>query len=408
MKKLLITGFFLAAVFTACQQQQGDRQEIASGHAPEHAAVKQQYTCPMHPQVIKDHPGDCPICGMTLVPVAHNETKAHSLKFSPAQLELANITMMTVGKGYSGQSQLINGRLAANTTQNEVISARAAGRIEKLFVKQTGIRINQGQPLYELYSEELLTLENEFLLAWDQYKAMGNENERFGSFLESAGKKLALYGLKPAQIRQLKKTHQVHARITMYATAGGIVTAIKATEGQYVAEGTALYSLEGLDQLWVEGELYPEEAGKVKMGQQIKVLLPGSEDQPLTAKVSFINPELQAGTQLSVIRATIQNPGLKLQPGMQVQIAMPSTGQQALVVPLNALVRDAKGSMVFVQTAKNTFEPRMVKTGIENERTIEIVNGLSAGETIAATGAYLIYSELVLKQGGNAMAGMQK
>jgi Cu(I)/Ag(I) efflux system membrane fusion protein len=194
----------------------------------------------------------------------------------------------------------------------------------------------------------------------------------------------------------------------MYATTGGVVTEIKATEGQYVAEGAALYSLEGLNELWVEGELYPQEAGNVKVGQQIKVLLPGMEERPLTTKVSFINPELQAGTQLSVIRATIQNPGLNLQPGMQVQITMPSAGQQALVVPLNALVRDAKGSMVFVQTAKNTFEPRMVKTGIENERTIEIVNGLSAGETIAATGAYLIYSELVLKQGGNAMAGMQK
>lgn len=406
MKNLIYIGIVLTAILAGCTGKKEEVKEavVHHGHHDHPETGKKQYTCPMHPNIVEDHPGDCPVCGMELIEVQHHE--GNVLKFSTAQMELGNITTMTVGSGDSGQGRVINGRVAVDEQQSQVVSARSAGRIDKLMFKQTGVRISKGQAVYELYSEELLTLEKEYLLAVDQYQALGKDNDRFASFLKAAENKLLLYGLNASQIAALKRSHKVNAEITIYAPFSGVITEIKVNEGQYVAEGSPVFTLQNLDQLWAEGEIYPEEAARIKVGQSVSVLTAGQQGA-VTAKISFIKPEYEPGTQFTIIRANIQNAGSALQPGMQVQMVLPSVGKVGLTVPLRGIVRDAKGSMVFVKTGKNTFEPRMVKTGNENARMIEITEGLMAGEVIAGTGAYLIYSDMMLKQGGMAMGGMK-
>ena len=207
-------------------------------------------------------------------------TISNDLMLSESQIRLANITTQRVTRKPVGETTVISGSLTVNKQRSMVISSRAAGRIEKLFVKETGRPIRKGEPLYQLYSESLLTLQQEYLLAKDQYQALGKTEKRYKSFLDAAEKKLLLYGLTDHQIGQLNRD-SMRPYVTFNSPSTGIVTEIQAAEGQYIEEGTALYNMEDVTSLWVEAELYPNEASVVKFGDKIKVTLSGFESSPL-------------------------------------------------------------------------------------------------------------------------------
>src|SRR5687768_4668376 len=188
------------------------------------------YTCPMHPQVVQDKPGKCPICGMDLVTLAR-PAGTDGLMLTDSQMKLANITIEQVSKRPVGQTVVINGQLKVNEQKTEVISSRAAGRIEKLAIRETGQNVKHGQPLYVLYSEELLTLQREYLLAKEQYELLGKSEKRYKSFLDAAERKLLLYGLTKSQINQLNK-NSLQPRVTFLAPASGVITEINASRSE--------------------------------------------------------------------------------------------------------------------------------------------------------------------------------
>ena len=247
----------------------------------------------------------------------------NDLMLNDTQMALANITTQTVSERAIGQTTTLNGRLAVNEDLTEVISSRVAGRVEKLWVKETGMIVRKGEPLYELFSEQLLTLQQEYLLAKEQYESLGKNEPRYESFLKAAERKLLLYGLSEKQIQDLARSKSIQQRITFLAPAGGVVTEINAAEGQYLAEGSTLFRLENIRNLWIESELYPHETSLVKVGDRIKVLIAGFESTPVEATVSFLSPEYRANTQITVMRALIQNQELKFTPGMQGQVILP-------------------------------------------------------------------------------------
>lgn len=364
-----------------------------------------QYTCPMHPQILQEKPGTCPICGMDLVKINPSDSPGAGLMLSDSQMKLANITTQKAGRRPIGQTITVNGRLAVNEQNSEVISSRAEGRIEKLYIKETGQALRAGQPLYILYSETLLTLQHEYLLAKEQYETLGKTGTRYRSFLDAARKKLLLYGLTKSQIDQLTDRTALRPSITFLAPSHGVVTEINATEGQYVSEGSLLYKIEDISRLWVEAELYPGETSLVKTGDQIVVSVNGNQNKMVGAKVIFLSPEYRANTQITVLRATLDNPENEYKPGQQAQIHLTHSTKEAIAIPSDAVIRDGNGTHVYVQTGNNTFQPRMVKTGIENFNLVEITEGLNEGDTVAVTGAYLLYSELILKKGTDPMAG---
>lgn len=402
MKNLL---FYLSVLSAALMGCSGGKSEEHSGHNQEQTGNATKYTCPMHPQVIQDSPGTCPTCGMDLVKVTQSQGGTNDLMLTDSQLKLANITTQKVSMKAVGQTLVINARLAMNEELTEVISSRSAGRIEKLFIKETGRTVRAGEPLYELYSETLLTLQREYLLAREQFETLGKSEPRYESFLKASERKLLLYGLTKEQVEALAQSKTVQPRTTFIAPAGGIVSGISANEGQYVQEGTLLFQIENISQLWLEAELYPKESTLVRKGDKIIARINGFESSPIEATVIFLSPEYRANSQITIIRAVVRNPEFKFQPGMRAQVLFTHSERQAVAVPIDAVIRDGKGTHVYVETGMNTFQPRMVKTGLEDFEQIEITEGLHEGERIAVTGAYLLYSEIILKKGTDPMAG---
>ncbi|WP_439883291.1 efflux RND transporter periplasmic adaptor subunit [Pontibacter sp. MBLB2868] len=399
MKRYLnILLLLLVVAFSSCSEQ-------AHEHEGKEAAQKTTYTCPMHPQIVQNEPGTCPICGMDLVPVSQSGTDKGELMLSESQIALGNIKTKRVKFGDVNSNTILTGKLVLDETQTDVISSRAQGRVEKLYIKETGQTVQKGQPLYELYSEELLTLQREYLLALKQNQELGKENPRFASFLEAAKQKLLLFGLTEGQIRNLAKNGGLDARVTFVAPTSGVITDVAAAEGQYVAEGSVLYRIGKLGKIWVEAELYPQELNNVQAGDEVLVSVQGFTEDAVPAKVTFISPEYRQGSQVAILRAELPNKDDQYLPGMQANVTLPGKNGSELVLPNDAVIRDESGSHVWVQTCKNTFQARMVKIGDESTENVAILSGIRENDQVVTSGAYLLYSEFVLKKGADPMAG---
>ncbi len=367
------------------------------------AVTEQTYTCSMHPQIIQHKPGTCPICGMDLVAFDKNNTD-ESLSLNASQRALANITVMELGEtGFSDFTRL-NARLAVNPEKTARISSRVPGRIETLSVKESGVKVQKGQPLYRIYSEQLSALQQEYLMLQEQSRSFP-DNNNFQQLATAAKQKLTLYGQTEKQIKDLLSNGREDPYITYFAPETGIVATIAVTEGQYVEEGSLLMELETYHNLWVEADVYPSYLNRVSVGKQVKVIVAGYEDEPQPMTIRFITPALQPGSQLLQVRGSIENPGQQWQPGLRATVLLPAaTEGMRLSLPVDAVIRDGHGAHVWVESGDHKYEPRQITTGTETFDQVEITGGLEEGEKVVVTGAYLLYSEFILKKGKNPMA----
>jgi len=393
---------FLLSMFLllGCAEEQGKTSAST-------AAATKTYTCPMHPQVLQDKQGTCPVCGMDLV-LFEKSAAVEGLQLNERQRALANISTMAIETDAETSARQLNGRLVANPEQTTFITSRVAGRIDRLYVRQTGEQVSKGQPLYQIYSEDLVTLQQEFLLSTEQ-AAQFPEDKTFAQLLRAARQKLILYGQSAGQIRLLQQKRKANPNITIFAAESGTVAELSVTEGQYVAEGSPLLKLESYKSLWVEADIYASELGNIKAGQQLRVQIPGWEDQPQRVNVSFINPALQSGSQLLQIRAEMPNPGGIWQPGLQAKVFVESkTDAKSLVLPADAVLKNAAGAHVWLERKQGYYEPRVVQAGAERAQGVEIISGLNPGDRVVVSGAYLLYSEYVLKKGKDPMTTAKK
>lgn len=372
------------------------------GKAEKHTQTKsgQKFTCPMHPQIKNDGPGTCPVCFMDLVPVSGGGDEL-SLKLSDSQVQLGDIRTMSLKAGAFTASKILNGRLLADPEASTIVPSRYPGRVEQLYVKQTGLSVTAGQPILKIYSEELQVLQQDYLLQMQQAAAFPKE-KIFGDMLKASANKLALYGYSSREISALAKSAVTSPYITVRTGVSGVINTINVSEGQYIAEGDPLLTLENYSRLWVEADVYPQELNSVKEGMLLKVQINGS-GAPVSMRLDFVSPQLEPGSQVLRIRGGIKNAG-NWQPGMLATVELPglSAGQQ-ISVPLNAVVRDERGAHVWIKTGKNTFSPRKVDVGDESAEKIVITAGLENVSDIVISGAYLLTSEFVLKRGSSAM-----
>lgn len=367
------------------------------------------YTCSMHPQVIQNKPGNCPICGMQLIQV-NNSTAANGdeIKLSAEQIELGNIHADTISKSSIGDRLVLTATLNFDQMKATSVSSRVMGRVERLYYKNLGDFVKKGVPLFDLYSEELNNAKQEFLLALDKRKAFTSETViDFDQLIQSARNKLLLWGLSEQQINELAKSKKATPVTTFYSSASGYITQMDIREGDYVMEGGTIVKLADLSTLWAEAQVYTSQMAGINANSIATVQLSDFENKEITGKIDFVNPEINPDTRINLIRVSIPNPGNQLKPGMPAYVILKSPKQQSLTLPIDAVIRDGKGATVWLQTGSNSFKSVMVETGLEADDRIEIKSGLKEGDVVVINGAYLLHSEYIFKKGADPMSGMK-
>jgi Cu(I)/Ag(I) efflux system membrane fusion protein len=286
------------------------------------------------------------------------------------------------------------------------VSARVGGRIEKLYFKKTGDYVSKGAPLYDIYSEELNNAKQEYLLALQKKATLGNSLVNFDDIIDAAKNKLLLWGMSEQQIKNLNKHALSNPKTTFYSTASGYITQLDLQEGDYVSEGASIVKLADLSDLWVEAQVYSTQLSQLNNAKDVTIQIPDLPGKKITGKISFENPELNPASRINLIRINIQNKDNELKPGMSAYITVKTGGVNALFLPSDAVLRDGKMAMVWIETSQNKFKSVMVETGMESGNSIEIKSGIHANDVVVTSGAYLLQSEYVFRKGASPMEGM--
>lgn len=366
------------------------------------------YTCSMDPQVMEKKPGTCPICKMALTKIVIDPNmKNQGLKLSDQQKKLANVQVETVALRPLGEEITLAAMLTENKDKLSTVTARIPGRIEKLLVRNVGEYVRVGQPIYEIYSEELSASQRDFLIASQKQKVLKDTDINFKQLVEAAKNKLMLWGMTDAQIAELEKSEQPNNKLTVNSQYAGVVSEVLAEEGSYLSEGSTVLKLSDLSTLWAEAQLYVTELPFLNQTKEALVEIPYYADRIIKGRVNFVNPELMPSSKIVTIRVDIPNGKREYQTGMQAYITLKGKVKNTIAVPTNALIQDTNGATVWLENTDGAFESRMVSIGMTNKDYTEITEGLQAGEKVVVSGAYLLNSEYIFKKGSNPMDGMK-
>ena len=365
------------------------------------------YTCSMDPQVKEDKPGNCPICHMALTPVKSDDLNTNEITLSEQQIKLGNIKISTIEESQKQLEHTFLGVLTSNKNNINVLSTRAMGRIEKLFVKTKGEYIKIGNPIYEIYSEDISIAKQDFKTAFLQLGLTGGIDKNLKSILEAAKQKLLYFGLSNAQIEALNTTNELSPYTTFYSNYAGFVTEVLMQEGSYSMEGSPVLKVVDLSSLWLEVQVNANYINNISLGKNAKVTFADFPEKELNAKVTFINAEMSQNSRLVLVRLDIPNPTLAFKPGMQANVSLINKAIKGQFIPIDAVIQDEKSSYIWIEKSKGKFESRMVETGVEINGLIEIKSNINQNERIVISGAYLINSEYKFRKGGDPMEGMK-
>lgn len=339
---------------------------------------------------------------------AHTETDSSGkeiLSLTDQDEKHANIRIDTVRSKSMAEFSTVLGTANFDQRKITVITSRIRGRLDKLFVKNPQQYIKEGEPIYAIYSEELIAYQNELLTAIQMKASPSDLQASFDQLIEAAKRKLFLLGLTYFQIEQIEKSGVASPLITFYSPVSGTLTELPVSEGQYVEEGTAMFRIADMSRLWIEAQMYVSELKWLDGRAAIQAEFDAFPGEIFRVLPVFDNPSLEADSKISLVRFQLENPSNKLKPGMMAYINIKRNEKRTMVIPKSSIV---VGEMIsaWVKTAKGTYENRMIRLGIQNKKEVEVLSGLKEGELIVMNGAYLLNSALILKK-GTGMPGME-
>lgn len=417
----------------------------------QHEREEAKFICPMHPSVLSEHPGSCPICGMDLVPISSgmqapmgaagatgpgrywcpmhpdvwsddgeavcskcggmklvprevipglapveigiDRVQLIGMKTAPASLEKLSPTLRTVGTVTADESSVV------------VISARANGWVEQVLVPQAGEPVKKGQPLARYFSPDLGTAQSNYLsaLRWSRDKTAAPTAQGAAALEGDARYRLQLLGIADEDIDEMSKTGKPLDKLTIRAPVSGFLSRRMVQSGISISPGQELFEIANLSRVWVFAEVYEADIGRVKVGQKATISLQALPGHTFTGRVSFIHPAVNPANRTVQVRMVIDNMKGLLRPGMLADVVLDLGAAQGVTIPADALVETGESQYVFLALSGGRFEPRRVKVGVRAGDRVQILSGLKAGENVVTTANFLIDSESRLRA---ALQGM--
>ncbi len=423
-RKLLLTAVFAflagggAAVLLISQYRSGGAGDAGSVKDEE----RPTYHCPMHPTMTSEHPGQCPICQMNLVPTRADRAGGGASAAEPAgeaggsptsgdrasvhidaqKQQLIGVTFATAEKRPLKRTVSTVGRVTYDERRLHHVHTKVSGWIEHLYAGTTGELVTKGQALMTIYSPELLASQEEYLLALrakERLEASSDEDvaRTGGELAASARRRLMLFDMTEEQIAELERTGVASRTTILYSPATGHIIERMVNHGEKIDPGTTVLDITDLSHVWVLADVYEYELPLVKIGQSATMTLSYLPGRTFAGRVTFIHPFLSGNTRTVKVRLEFANPDLMLRPEMFARVALEAAGGEGLVVPTSAIVGTGTRDIVFVDRGGGHFEPRDVTLGTRLDDATEILAGLEEGERVVASGNFLIDSESRLK-----------
>lgn len=412
MKIKVIIGIFLGLMLFVTCKNQSDKQTEQS----KNAAV---YTCPMHPQIIENAPGNCPICGMKLVKKEQGNQKLSTknndlnILLKPTD-EYVISSIPTVSMEYKSIPIQIKalGTIAYDTRQMGSIAARISGRIEKLYVRSRYQMVQKGQKIMDIYSPEILTAQEDLLL-------LLSSDPSNKMMITSAKQKLLLLGMSNQQLQQIVKKRKSDFTISVYSQFNGYVKDVENAmpgkipapmnaassaqtaelsikEGMYIQKGQTVFNVYNPSKAWIILNIFPEDMDLVHKGQRVNIVPEVAKEKSFQAKIDFIEPFYQNGSKTLTARVYFNNAANKFPIGSQVEASISTMSSLTRWIPSSSVISLGLDKVVFVKS-NEVFKTQKINTGMETDNFIQVLGGLNPNDEIANNAQYLMDSESFIK-----------
>ncbi|MDJ0871636.1 MAG: efflux RND transporter periplasmic adaptor subunit [Gammaproteobacteria bacterium] len=397
---LLIT-VLIPALLSACTDSQvtpsETMAEVMDDTAMEHAQkhLDPKYVCPMHPQIVRDVAGSCPICGMDLVEklIDPDAGKRPAVTISPAVIQSMGVRTAAVGRGTMWKYIRTVGRIDYDETRLAHVHPRAEGWLERLSVRAEGDEVEAGQELGHLYAPDILSAQVDFLIALRQ-----GEQRISAAKVEKARNLLRLLDVPEAVIKSIERKGETRNTVPLIAPIAGVVTQLGVREGMFVTPSTEIYTIADLSRVWVQVDVFEHQLAWLQTGLSAEIRVPARPGRVWKGEVDYVYPELDPRTRTLRVRLSFPNPGGMLKPNMFAEVVIyGGPKRDVLNIPREALIVTGERETVVKSLGSGRFQPVDVVTGMKRGGRVEILYGLDEGDEIVVSGQFLIDSESSLQ-----------